>query len=249
VFRHYRRALELAGDPADQADVIYAVANRHAHDRDPPALARARRWYARGYDALRRTCNPEDRAYLQVRLANGLALVAYHEGRNEEALALEEHARSAARGAKGDYPHIDRWATPIINRNTAKLLETRFANLPGAVALHEANLSASEPLVREHARLELARLSFDRGQHRRVVELLSPLYDEAQPTDLDEQQELFGRLVFGLALASINDTTRTRRQLPRLAYLLHAVDTPGARGLLAAIRQIAEEQGVDLVTR
>jgi hypothetical protein len=139
---------------------------------------------------------------------------------------------------------VERWATPIINRNTAKLLAKRSADLPGAIKLLEENISASDPLVREHARIELARLYFDQGSHQRVVELLDPLYDQAQPTDFDEQQELFGRLMFSFALLIVKDTTRAQRQLPRLIYLLHAIDTPGARQFLASIKQAAEEYGV-----
>jgi hypothetical protein len=241
ALRHYRRALRLTIDPVVEADLIYGIANLYAHQRHPAALAQARLWYERGYDVLRQITKSEDKAYVEIRLTNGLALVEYHQGRSEEALALEQHAQSVALSVKVDHPHVERWATPIINANTAKLLEKRFADLPSAIKLLEVNLAANEPLIRENARIDLARLYFDQGNHHRVVDLLSSLYDEAYPIDLDEQQELFGRLMFSLALSIIGDITRTRRQLGRLTYLLHAVGTQSARQLLAAIDQSAEE--------
>ena len=112
--------------------------------------------------------------------------------------------------------------------------------------LLEANLSANQPLTRENARIDLARLNFDQGNHHRVVALLSPLYDEAYPVDFDEQQELFGRLMFGIALTIVGDITRSRRQLGRLIYLLHVVDTPSAYQFALAIRQAAEEQVISI---
>ena len=61
-----------------------------------------------------------------------------------------------------------------------------------------------------------------------------------------EQQELFGRLMFGIALTIVGDITRSRRQLGRLIYLLHVVDTPSAYQFALAIRQAAEEQVISI---
>lgn len=241
--RYYRRALRLTTDPAIQADLIYGLANLHARQRQSTSLRQAQRWYERGTGLLHLIAKPSDKAYMEIRFANGLALTKYHQGRNDEALALERKASAIAVSTQTSYPWLEVWATPIINGNIAKVLEKRFGDACGAIKVLESNLFVQDKLHEEYARLELARLYFDQQEHLKVIELLSALYDEACPTTLDEQQELFGRLVFSISLSISGDVARSRSQLARLTYLLHVADTPGASQLLSAIYQAAASQG------
>jgi hypothetical protein len=241
AIRHYQQSIRLAADPVLQADLIYAIANLCAHQRQSAFLALARQWYRRGYRLLPRITEAEDGAYVEIRLANGLALVAYHQGCDDEALALEQRAQAVVQRVKAKFPHLEKWASPILNANGARLLERRFGDIPAAMRLLEANIEATEPIHRENARFDLARLSFDYRDHHRVIDLLAPIYDEGHPVNLDEQQELFGRLMFGISLSIAGDVSRSRRQLARLTYLLHVTETEGAQRLLLAIRHVAAE--------
>jgi hypothetical protein len=233
--RHYRRALRRAKDPVMRADLVFGIANLLARQRQAVSLSQALKWYDRGERALSHIHTAADRAYMDIRYRNGRALVRYHEGRAAEALALEQDALAIARSLRTRYPRLERWATPIISANTARLLEKRFGDIEGAMTLLKSMLDCQDKLHQEYARLELARLHFDRQEHSRVVELLSGIYETGQPTALDEQQELFGRLIFSLSLSVTAGAERSRPQIPRLMSLLHAAGTPGASQLLAAI--------------
>jgi hypothetical protein len=131
---HYRRALRRTSIPAIEVALIYEIANRHALQRQPDKLAQARKLYTRGYTALQRISDSEERIRAEINLDNGLALVEYHEGHNEQALALERHAQSVATQVAAEYPHLERWATLLLNTNMAKLMEKRFFDVPSPPA-------------------------------------------------------------------------------------------------------------------
>jgi hypothetical protein len=232
--KHYRQAFRLSSSPGVKADLIYAIAKVLAHERQPSQLGEARRWCNLATELLPEISAQDDRAYVEIRLANVNSLISYHQGERADALGLQEHARAIADGSSHPVRH---WAIPIINANTAKLLEKRFLCLDGAVELLQRNLSASDPLMQEHARIELARIHFDKGSHKKVVDLLEPIYGAELPAGFDEEQELFGRLLFSFALCIVGSALPARRQLRRISYLLRSVRTGGAQQLLAAIQQ------------
>ncbi|MBB3606389.1 hypothetical protein FHT40_006080 [Mycolicibacterium sp. BK556] len=230
--RHYRRALRFDSTRVVRADLYYALALLQIRTATPAGLDAASVSLRRGLALLEDERDSADRAYVNIRLLNGLALVRHHTGDDHEALALEQHAAVVAAAAP---PEIGAWAQPILDANLAKLFEVRLRNLPAAVmALERTLTSASEP-HRLTGRLELARLSFDAGDHARVFALLLPVC-EGFTGWRNEAQELYARLVFGLSAAVLGQGKRARTQLRRLSYLLAMAETSAADSLLQSIR-------------
>jgi hypothetical protein len=220
--RYYKRAL-LGAKPALAANLTYEIANLYARRRNTDDLDHARRWCARGSTILAQIQNMSDRLYADIRIHNVRALVEYHSGNNEHSLALERAAYSlAVRALKEDAP-IGKWALAVVRSNMAKLFEKRFESTTLAMSLLEENLMADDPAVVEHARIELARLHFEQGHHPKVVELLSNDYEGQPSATLNEQRELFGRLMLSVGLTLLGDQTRLRRQLRWISYLHRVV--------------------------
>lgn len=245
ALRHYKRGIRLTADPAIRADLIYGIINVLAHQRLPESLCQARRWHRRGKDAARNITNNVDKVFAAIRLANGLGLVAYHQGCNKEALALEEEAREIAVGVADTHPEITQWAIPVINANTAKLLEKRLARVTEAIELLKANMSASEAWIHRHARLELARIYFDRQEYLDVVDMLDSSYNE-HSTEFDEEQELFARLLLAFSLTFLGSIEKNHRKLGRLSYLVRSLNNRNAAKFFSAICFAAKDNGVAL---
>ena len=226
------RALKQCTDPADRTMLHYEIANNHAVQRRPVALEAARRWYRKGYKELEQITEPEARAREHIRLNNGLALVEYHQGRHREALHLEERAAALAVQVEDKHPAVAAWAKPLLNFNTAKLMARRFADLPRALELLQANRAASEADVRENASLDLARYCFDAGDFAKVAEVLAPMYEDAYPVAADEEEELIGRFMLSISWLALDERLRVRSQVPRLAYLANTIGSPGSRALV-----------------
>jgi hypothetical protein len=223
--RYYERAM-LDAQPALAANLIYEVANLFARRRSAENLKQATYWCDRGSAALSSIEDPKDRLYAEIRFHNVKALIAYHAGKNDEALALEKQAYARALRASKEYPLIAEWAKTVIRANMAKLLERRFQNVAAAMALLEQNLSAEEPAIAGHAQIELARLNIERGNYLKVVELLSYSYEGHWSATLNEQQELLGQLMLSIGLGVLGEQKRLRRQLGRVAYLHRVVGKP-----------------------
>jgi hypothetical protein len=163
------------------------------------------------------------------------ALIAYRRFQNQEALELEYQARDLAKLAGVEFADIQSWAMPIVNANLARLRERRFDDTASAVALFEENLRVDNPLVREHASIELARLYFDKGQYQRVVALLRAAPDGPWSSSFSEKRELFAQLMFGIASQALGEPASKQRQ--RLFYLLYAQDKPGATEFIRKLKQ------------
>jgi hypothetical protein len=67
--------------------------------------------------------------------------------------------------------------------------------------------------------IDLARLEFDQGNYSQVVCILEVFYENGIPVDPRESQELFGRILYAIALAMIGRRERAGGQLSRIMYL------------------------------
>jgi hypothetical protein len=244
----YRRALPLSPSAADEVNVIYELANSYATQRSKESLRIARRWYARGYRVAKSITNPEEIAYAQIRLANGLALVEYHEGRNEDALLLEQRARAVCDAAAPEYPDVERWARPLLNTNTAKLIAKRFGDPARAQDVLRENLSSETASVQTMAMLDLGKLSFDQGDYAAVDRYLRPLFHAPDPPLMPEAQELLGRFLLALSAALMGASDVASSQVGRLRYLVRTVEAdqslPLIRLLERQVRSRPEEGSV-----
>ncbi len=236
AIRHYRSALRRVADPVEKTALIYELANSYALQRQPAALVEARRLYKRGFATLSQIKSAEDHVRLKITLLNGLALVEYHEGHNNEALALERQAQSMVSKAAKDFPHLAEWATTLLNINVAKLLERRFGDVPGAIVLLRQTIEQVDDVeVRVRICNDLSRVYFDHGDHHAVVAVLSNIYEWGCPVIVSERRELLGRLMFTVSLVALGDFQRARCQLKRLDELSQAMEALGAARLVAVL--------------
>ena len=148
--RHLRAALDLAKDAASRVATMCDLANAYALKRTVSSLLSARKWCERAQPLLAVVPDGPERLRLEIRLANVRALVEYREGRGEQALDLELEARQWAIQSRDRYPEIERWATTLLNRNIAELLERFFVERERAIAFLVENLAyAQAPNSRE----------------------------------------------------------------------------------------------------
>lgn len=218
--RYYRRALKDAdSDAATAVDIIYAIVNSFARQRSPAFFNRAKQWHKRGLRLLDKIKSKDVRLFAEIRLTNVLALVEYRAGNNDTALLLERRALSIAEEASTEYPSIGAWALPILRANLARLLEQRFCDPISAIELLENNLLEKDANFQEHARIELARLYWDRGNFRRVIDLLSDHFERGWSLSLNEDREYFAQVALFTALLLTGETTRASAQSSKLAYL------------------------------
>ena len=235
---HYRRAFDLAITPAIQGDISCAMGSLYAKQPSPDSLRHAEVWYEQAERLQSSIESTADRAYVHIRVLNGLALVRYRQGEHHQALELELRAQEIAESVRISCPDVTAWAMPTIRSNMARVLEAGLGDVERAVELLRQNFSAQAAHHRVSARYELARIFFDRHDHQGVIGMLAPLCESAASDEEDEQRELFYLLVHALSLTALGVTEKVRLVLPRIAYLLHVVGTPGAHGLLAALRRI-----------
>jgi len=239
VVHHYLDGLTCCGDTTTQAALTCELANVYARQRHHAALIKSRRWYGRVASMIDSLPEGEDRLQLEIRRANGLALVEYHEQRNREALALEQNARLLTQVAARDYPNVAAWAGPLINTNLAKLLKTRFSDVDTAQQLLEENLGATEPEQRARARLDLAAIHFDRKEYSRVTELLMETVDTEAIGAFDTETELFARAMLAISFVLLGNEREAAYQLERVSHLGALSGSEGARGLVARLTQPA----------
>jgi predicted amino acid racemase len=90
--------------------------------------------------------------------------------------------------------------------------------------------------------MSLARLCFDEGEYGRVVNLLSGLYDGRMPDDINEQEEMYGRMMFAISLLAVGEGELALRQTARIQYLCRVLGA-GGEELVAAVRQAGRRQG------
>ncbi|MFC3885580.1 hypothetical protein ACFOU2_19750 [Bacillus songklensis] len=233
----YEQALQICTDPVKRVELIYEVANIYAGQRKPEYLVKSRHWYKLGYEALSNILNLEDRVRSEIQLANGLALVEYHEHHNGKALRLELHAQSLAGRVARQFPNVERWATPLLNFNMAKLLEKRFSDIPSAMKLLEKNVALDDYISRERALAELARLYFTQGEYRRVVDLLTNVFEKGVSIYLTPKEEFMGRSILTVSLLVIGDTNRLRYHLHNLNRLADTLNSSKAEEIVDKIRK------------
>jgi hypothetical protein len=234
VFFH--KALRNSTDPADKIEWIYEVANFHARLRLPKSLRCARSYYKRGFTVLPQLVDEEQRMRKEIRLLNGLALVAYHERNSDEALRLEELAHAIADRASERFTTLAGWAKPLLNTNIAKLLIQRFNDPSAAARYLRTDVDSPNERIRRKATLDLARISFDRGDSEDTVNLLSHLYDNTL-ADENEADEALGRSLYAIAALRVGRTEQAAKAIERLEYLSNALDLPGGQEIVAAVRK------------
>jgi tetratricopeptide (TPR) repeat protein len=231
-------ALAMESRPASRAALLYELANRHALQRTPASLAEARRDYTTGFAMLDEIADAEQRLRSEIVFLNGLALVEYLEHRAEQALALERRALELADAARERWPEVARWARPLLHTNTAKLLDRRLADRPGAIAhLRQAVRLARDEHV-PHLTVELARMRFDEAQDAEVVALLAPFFGDAASVTTDEREELLARAMLAVALVRLGRGREAAEQLGALRRLGAAgahEEPPALQGQLEAL--------------
>jgi hypothetical protein len=233
--RYLRCALRQSTTPGETAERLYDLANHHARCRRPADLLRARRYYAIAFPLLPSVADEEERIRKEIRLLNGLALVAYHERDNAEALRLEQRAHALADAAAARFPAVAEWARPLLNTNTAKLLVQRFADGQAAAHYLRESATSSDARVRRKATLDLARLAFDAGDADQVVALLSSVYDTTLP-DENEVEEAIGRAMFAIACLALGRTDAAAQAIARVDYISRVLGLAGGQGVVDAVR-------------
>jgi hypothetical protein len=234
-----RAALRSLWNDGDRLPVMAELANLYANLKDSKALRQAEQWCQRAARLAVSMENEGVRAQTQIRLVNIRALIEYHRQNDQVALALEREAKRIADNAAEQLPQVELWATPLLNRNTARLFSARLSDPTAAKKLLHENLERElSPLTRELDLRNLARLYFDERNYGKVVDLLSPLYERHVVGTYDEQEELFGRALFSLSLAALDEIGRARRQLARLEFLSRAAGSHGGTDLAAVLRKV-----------
>lgn len=232
-----KRALRCFREPEERLPVIEELANVGANQKRGPALDIARSWCQHGLDLSRRLPEGEIRAQAEIRLSNTLALVEYHQGNNQAALELENHAMRLTSEAAAAHPEIERWARPMLNRNLAQLLALRFHELDRAVDLLADNLSLdASPITRESDIVNLARMHFDRREFRRAADLLTECYERGQPASLAPEKESFGRALLAVSLLHLGELARLQAQIDQLEALSRSTRSLGTTQLVEALR-------------
>lgn len=240
--RHYQSALRLCPPtrPEQRTKILQELANIHAVQRKPRSLARARYWYGKGMRQLEAIRDPEERLAAEIRMCNGLALVDYHGRRDEQALALMRRAARLAADAEQLHPRVGRWATPLVNLNTAKLLEKRFGDSTTASQLLdeiEGGNFASGPRAR--AGIELGRLRFEAGDFEGAVDCFNRVL-QREDTDLDAAEEAQTRLLRLAANMRLTRPANGAAESRRLADILSAYPAGAFAPLLAGMARQAE---------
>jgi tetratricopeptide (TPR) repeat protein len=235
---HYKTALVGLGDVADAVGVLHELANLYATTRTPVALKEARKWYASAFAALPRIADPDARREAEIRLRNGLALVDYHEGRDQAALDQEKQAMSLLAAGAPLSPRTLVWAEPLIRTNTAKLLIKRFGDSDSAIALLRTLLQNPDERVRRNCSQNLGRAYFDKRDYGAAVEHLASRLETVGGADLSELEELHDRFVFTLSLLALDDRERAAAQLPRMRYLASVNGTDAAQEAIGRLEQV-----------
>jgi tetratricopeptide (TPR) repeat protein len=173
------------------------IANLLAQQREPFFLEKAESHLESGLDLSKNV--PE----LQARLLNVLALVRYHQVRNEEALSFENRASDIAFSSSNDGARI--WAASALLPNTAQLLERRFGRTEDALwsYLEAVRLSGRDGSVRPH--LNAARLLLKDQKWGAVKHLLTELLNESRLMGMAEESLV--NLMLALAFAKMGELT------------------------------------------
>jgi hypothetical protein len=221
----FTRSLATASPPL-YAQSVYSIANLYAQSRAADSLALAEEWYRRGDAAVAAIPAHQDAVYARVKLLNGRALVRYLQHDSAAALALEQDALQLARSLERENPALTRWANTLVRANLAQLWERRFHNEQVACATLEENYTSDCITAREHARVELSRMRFDRQDYDGVIALLSPRYGDPSSRSFDEPRELLARMLLTVALLVRARDAEAGRQFPRILYLTHSLDAP-----------------------
>lgn len=242
--RHYMNAIRQlsGGETASKIRIMQELANVHAVQREPTALCRARSCYSRATQLLA-ALEPgsEEHVGAQIRLCNGLALVEYHAGRNQEALTLEAFAIDLAENMMNVYPRIADWALPLLKLNTARLVERRFGDSGRASSLlSEVVHCTKSASTRARARIELGRLQFEAGAYRECIDTMHEALIEAN--DLDESETVTARLLRIAAMLRIDDRESASAEANGLGHILQVI-VPGVFDeALSALRSPRQSQ-------
>ncbi len=236
---HFGRARRLALAPREKSQLTADLANSFAVQRQPRFLAHARQLYEQGLDTITHVRDDIDRLRVHIALLNGLALVDYHEGKNEDALVLETRAEQLAGQLAMAAPTLGRWAYALLGVNTAKLLSGRFDDRAGAREKLEMALELTA--ADHHAELirrALGQFYFDDGEFARVIDVLSPIYPPASSAIEAADDEFHDRLLLAVAQLTQNNPDLCAVQLPRLQTLAHRM---GTEAWITAVELLRDE--------
>lgn len=235
--RGLARVLNDVTDPPHRLELHYALANSLARTRRPEALRKARVVYGQAFAELPGV-ERDDRPRLEIRLLNGLALVAYHEGRDEEALQLELQAHALCRAAETADPRLGAWAKALLNANTAKLLIKRFGDRDQARIYLRSSAGLADDRVRRRALADLAKLAYDDGDFAEAADLLKEAL-RGGPADENEQEEATASALLALACLHTGDTEGGAKACDRLERICRSLNLDGGLALAAAVRRQA----------
>lgn len=235
------RALENAHTAQSKVVAMVEYANLCASERRPSGLDRAAGLCDGALQVLTQVHDPDMQLRCRIRVANIQALLDYHRRDYETAMYREEEALDLARKNAGDHPAISAWAIPLIQRNLAQLHERWSGDRAAAAQLLERNLAY--PMSNSAAygdRTNLARLRFDCGDDKAVVDLLSPLYeDEKGMAELqDPQRDIHNRFLFAISLWRLGMRSRLDAQLRSLRAMNDWLGMTGADRLLVTLASV-----------
>lgn len=233
---HYLQSYRLSNSPEDKIEIIYYIANHYAKERSAVALQKASRWYAKGFRLLKKIKDSTKRAQRQIRLYNGLALIAYIQGENDRALELEERAMEVARQSRIEGSTVYAWAFPILSLNTAKLLTQRYGQFHSAKQMLAEVVTTASNAPSEYATIELAKIEFDQHNYDIVVKLLGTLCERDDWIPFDEVIEIYVRVMFTLSLAFTKKLIRAKEQCN---IALKAADFSGNSDARKLVEQVA----------
>ena len=242
---YLRAALELEQRPPACAALLYELANRHALHRTPAGLVEARRLYESGFAMLDEIDDAEQRVRSEITFLNGLALVEYLERRGPEALELERRAQAIAEAHARSFPTVASWALPLLNTNTAKLLERRFDDLDAAMTHLRRAFEGAREEHREHLAVELARMLFDLGEDEAVVEVLEPFFADRGHVSSDERDEYLGRMMLAISLVRRGRLKQAARQRGRLRDLNRALASTSGSSVIDLLEVVLVDDAAD----
>ena len=236
---HFGCARRLAIAPRDTSQLTADLANAYAVQRHPRFLAHARHLYEQGLDSLADVHDDIERLRIHIAMLNGLALVDYHEGKNEAALRLETRAEQLAGQLATAAPTLGRWAYALLGVNTAKLLSGRFDDRTGARQKLETALGLTAADHHgELIRRALGQIYFDEGEFSRVIDVLAPIYPPASSAIEAADDEFHDRLLLAVAQLTQNKPDLCAAQLPRLQTLARRM---GTEAWITAVELVRDE--------
>jgi hypothetical protein len=252
TIRYYKACIKNARDNSKKIDLMSELANFYANQRTNIALSKARKLYEETFRSLENYKNNlSERDFLdfEINLHNGAALVEYHVGRNDEALLLEEGAKSLSELAASRYPEFI-GVLLLVYYNYALLMAKRFSNIKLATKLLTKCINFqirehpdANPATRLAARMYLAELYFDSGKYSNVICLLEDYFELNIFTD-HRIYDVLHRLFFIISLIFERQLGRADIQVRKLEERAILRNLTGLYDIIHSLKEVTHSDNI-----